>query len=299
MGVLVYLGGQAGVLNALWFIGMIWAIINLWRQPVDTEHEIQDRLSIRLLLWAAVVPWGVFLLFSPITKIQPNWPVVSVVPGLILMTLWLTRRLRLPTKPQRNVARGFITTGIVFGLAMVLVMHRTAVLMPMFGRLAQDAPPWELTPVAKYDPTARLRGWSELGAAVGEVLQAQQEAGQDTFILTDDYQLAGQIAFYCPGEPVTYCVQSALGGRLNQYDIWVNPITHPERFLGRPCVYIGSLHEELQGDEGSSPILVGLERVRTVEHFVEGHRLRIWSIYVSERFNGFDRSHLIEQDVDY
>lgn len=205
----------------------------------------------------------------------------------MLLPLWLGRRLRLPTPAGRGGAKAFIAAGVLLGSASVLIMHRTDLLMPMFAWLARDAAPWELTPVAKYDPASRLRGWSQLGRAVGEVLASEQAAGRDPFILTDDYQLASQVAFYCPGKPRVYNVQSALGNRMNQYDIWENPIRDAQRFIGRPCIYIGSWRPELTGEKGAPPVLPELKLERTVEHVVRGQRVRVWSIFTCPSYAGF------------
>jgi len=287
MNVVAYIAGQAAVLGGVWFVGMVWALIDVWRRPCDEPAEEHDAASARLLVLATAVPWLVFLAFSPITKIQPNWPVVALLSGTILLALWLGRRLRLPTVAGRAGARAFIAAGIVLGGGLVVVMHRTDWLMPVFARMARNAPPWDLTPAAKYDPTARLRGWADLGRAVGEVLAQEHAAGRRPFLLAEDYQLAAEIAFYTPGEPRVYSAQSALGGRMSQYDIWPNPIRNRAEFVGRPCIYVGSLHPVLTGKQGGAPVLTDLRLARSVVHQVRGYPVRIWSIYTSTAFAGF------------
>jgi len=177
--------------------------------------------------------------------------------------------------------------GSVAGLATVVAVHYSEFLMPVFAWLARNQPPWNLTPVAKFDPTARLRGWSQLGAAVGEILRGEQAAGRDPFIATDDYQSASEIAFYCPGQPTVYCFQAALGDRQSQYDIWPNPIRQPEGFLGRPCIYVGSLKPELTGQGGlPHAALRQIRLAATVEHRVGGHLVQVWPVYVCGEFAG-------------
>ncbi len=289
IGPLAYLGGQLGVAG-LWAVGMIWGAVDLWLRPRAGDRERQDLCAARWLCLATLVPWAAFLPFSLITKIQPNWPAVALVGGTVLLPLWLHRRLNLPTPAGRAGARVFIAVGAILGAGSVLIMHRTDVLMPLMARLARNAPPWELTPVAKYDPAARLRGWSQLGRAVGEVLAEEQADGRDPFIVADHYQLAGQIAFYCPGRPTVYNIQSALGDRMNQYDIWENPIRDAGRFLGRPCIYVGAYRRELTGDGGGPAAMPGLRLRRTVEHMVRGQRVRVWSIFTCPSYAGLSPS---------
>jgi hypothetical protein len=126
-----------------------------------------------------------------------------------------------------------------------------------------------------------------LGKAVGECLAAEHAAGRDPFLLADDYQVASEIAFYCPGEPKVYSAGSALGGRLSQYDLWPNPIHDPESFIGRPCIYVGPLRPELtEAAPGRAPALPGLHPLRTVEYRLGGHPLRIWTIFAADQFKG-------------
>ena len=282
-----YVAGQAAVVNVFWLIGIVWACLTYWRGDALQRRSGARSWSLRYLVVMTLTPWLVFLAFSPITKVQPNWPVVALLPGAILLAAWLAARQRLPTLGGRRAARGFVAVGVAFGLACVILMHNTQWLMPVFARLTANAPPWELTPAAKFDPTARLRGWSQLGQAVGEVLQDEALAQRNPFILTDDYQVASQVAFYCPGNPVTYSAASALGARRSQYDIWPNPLRDRADFVGRPVVFIGSLTPALTGEQGGAPIFREVRLARTVEHRVGGQRLQVWSIFVADAFLGF------------
>src|SRR6185436_5289299 len=128
-------------------------------------------------------------------KVQPNWPMTALPPATILLCVWLSRTLHAaPQIRRRSIA--YIATCVVFGIAAAVLIRHTEWLVPLFKKLSANAPPWELTPIARYDPTARLRGWSDLGQAVGEVLHEQRASGRDPFILADDYQTASQLAFY-------------------------------------------------------------------------------------------------------
>lgn len=295
MGITEYIGGQIAVTGIVWGAAMWWALVALWRaRPEPGEHGATQ--SLRLLLIAASVPWLVFLLFCPFTKVQPNWPMMSALPATSVLVIWLARRLRSSAAGRRN-ARAVIVSGVLVGGGLVGIAHHTESLAGFFAWLSRGAPPlhltrpaapWDLTPVAGYDPTARLRGWSELGQAVGDCLAAERDAGRKPFILADDYQVASEIAFYCPGEPEVYSAESVVGGRLSQYDLWDNPISAPGPFNDRPCIYVGALRSELTDDSpGRVAPLPGLHRVRTVEYRLGGHPLRIWTIFAAEEFKGF------------
>jgi hypothetical protein len=295
-GIAEYAGGQLAVTGVVWGIGMWWALVELWRMP-GVAQEREAAPAVRLLLIAAGLPWLLFLLFSPFTKVQPNWPMMSVLPATILLVIWLARRLRGGSVAVRRSTRTLIAAGVLSGGGLGVVAHHTEWLAGLFGWLSRGAPPlhltrpaapWDLTPVAKYDPSARLRGWSQLGQAVGECLATERAAGRDPFLLADDYQVASEIAFYCPGEPDVYCAESALGGRLSQYDLWLNPRRDPQRFVGCPCIYVGALRPELtDAAPGREPPLPGLHAVRTVEYRLGGYPLRIWTVFAADQFKGF------------
>lgn len=281
------LAGQLAVVGPIWFIALLVAVVALWRRPAPTPPESHASASVRFLLAATITPWLVIGGFSFITKVQPNWPVLALLPGMPLLVAWL-RRQWWGARRARRLARIVIITGAVTGGTAVVLMHHTEWFAPALRWVARREPPWNLTPVAKYDPTARLRGWSQLGAAVGEVLQAEQQRGRAPFVVTDDYQVASEVAFYTPGHPQVYCLQSVLGDRQSQYDLWrPNPIFDEAQFKGRPCIYIGALKPLLTGEGTNQPaVLPGLTQVRTVEHRVGSNLIQLWAIYTCDDYAG-------------
>lgn len=295
LGPLDLVAGQLAVVGPIWFGALVAAVVALARSPRPRPPEAHDVGGMKLLLAATVVPWAVFLAFSLRTKTQPNWPLPALLPGTIVMVCGLARYWRSPSAGARRWARIVVTVGVLWGGATVVLMHHTEWALPVFKWLARREPPWNLTPVAKFDPTARLRGWSELGRAVGAVQAAERAAGRDPFIVTDDYQTASEIAFYAPGQPTVYCLQAALGDRQSQYDLWrPNPLRDPDVFVGRPCIYVGARKPQLFGGEASGHEALPKARLaRTVEHAAEGWGTRavvqVWSIYVCETFAGLAR----------
>ncbi len=284
VGVLTYLGGQLAVVNPVWFVLIVWACIVHWRSP-----EPQPRWRSRMLVVLTLTPWLIFLGFSPLTKIQPNWPVLALVTGVIVLAQALANGWRSRTPGIRRRTKATVGVGVVYGVVALVLLHNTAWLMPIFKRLAADAPPWELTPTAVYDPTSRLRGWEQLGAAVGAACdEARVLYGEPPFILTDDYQLASLLAFYTPGQPSTYAAASVLGRRRSQYDLWRNPIDDAEAFVGRPVVYVGTF--PAARDERGALLRTAFEDVaepRIVTHTVAGAPVRVTPIYRVRTFNGF------------
>lgn len=300
VGPLNMLAGQAAVVGPVWFIALLVAVVALLRRPQPQANERHTADDVWLLLYTTLTPWVVFLAFSFVTKIQPNWPVLALLPGGLLFVLWLARLAAAAQVGQRRWAWSIVAAGAITGGGTVLLMHRTEWLMPLLARFAPAESPLNLTPLATFDPTARLRGWHALGEAVGKQLAAERKAGREPFIVTDDYQVASQIAFYCPGNPPTYSLQAVLGNRQSQYDLWTNPIRNPDAFVGRPCIYVGSRKKELfAADAEGHVVLTGpAQATDTVVYRVDGHALQVWAIFVCERFNGIPqrlRAHLGEK----
>ena len=52
--------------------------------------------AIRYLWWTSAPMFGVFLLFSLKTTIEPNWPVPAYLSGLVLAAAWLARMAQSP-----------------------------------------------------------------------------------------------------------------------------------------------------------------------------------------------------------
>lgn len=285
LGFLEYFGGQAAILNPIWFVAILAAIRHWLTRPKPIAGEPHSAESIRFLLAAAIVPWAFFLAFSVITKVQPNWPAPAMVAAAPLLVGWIYRGLH-ELNPTRKRVQVVIGLGVVVGSAATIVLHRTEVLLPLWRTLSRSASAWELTPAARFDPTARLRGWSQL-AAIDELLANERTAGREPFIMTDDYQLASEIAFYCPSHPITYCAQSVLGKRQSQYDLWPNPIDDGKSFIGRPCIYVGALSVAITGDEKQPAALPNLRKAATIEHYVGDLRYQLWTVSYCDAFAGF------------
>ena len=299
--------GQAVAFNPVWFAMMYFVFGEVRRawSPRTTESGRADLEATfpappvqstgrNLLVAATLVVACVYILFSFVTKIQPNWPVPALVPATCLLVDWLVRAFVAGSLRIRRRLAGVSAAAAVFGVVLIIVSRDTTPLMPIFAWLARNEPPWQLTPVAKYDPASRLRGWSQLGSEVAALLEAERADGNDPMILTDHYQSASAIAFYARRDPSfppeVYCIQSAVGGRLNQYDVWMNPITSPEQFYGRRSLYVGSMrHEAIFPKEGTGA-LGRTEFVRAVEHVVGEHPVRISPVVRGLRFEGFDAS---------
>ena len=179
------------------------------------EGFVRRREPYRFLLAFAAPVLGTYVVVGLQGKVQANWA-AAAYPPLALATagLLLERRARLAAPPRRAQAGLLIIAGAV-ALSFCALGH-------VIGRL--DLP-------RRFDPTARLRGWTELGRAVGVTVERMPDP-QRTFLVSNRYQVTSELAFYVPGRPPAYNFN--LGRRLNQYDFWESPDSR----LGWDAVYV-------------------------------------------------------------
>lgn len=155
----------------------------------------------------------VMLLMTLRQRMNGNWPAVFYLSGMILLTAWAGGRFH-PGMISPRLRRWF-RPGIAVGAALVLIAYLLPFVIPHTGLAGGE-----------LDPTRRLRGWSELGDAVGELRAAMPDPEQ-TFILTLGHRYTtSQLAFYTPGHPPVY----RWADRRNlesQYELWPGHQQHP------------------------------------------------------------------------
>lgn len=243
-----FLGSQIGVITPILFIFMSLA---LWKTDVKENR--------RFLLCFSVPVIAFFLLKSIQGKVQANWAMTGYLTGLIAFSrVYISGWTR-----QTVLTRGLI----VAGLALVMIVTAVAFY------------PSSLGIPARLDPTARLRGWEEVGRKVSVIQRDLRQKG-DVFIFSDSYQVASELAFYVEGRPETYCIN--LGRRMNQYDLWPD--------------FSGRLHSRgifVKIDDVSLPLKVReafkgcTKQLLTVQE--KDRVLRDYSIFVCEDFFGMPR----------
>jgi undecaprenyl-diphosphatase len=251
-----FLGSQALVLSPLVAGLLAWG---LW--VGIREGLVRGREPYRFLLSFSAPVLGAYLLVALQGKVQANWA-AAAYPSLALATAGLLLERRAILAPGSRLAQTRLLAGaLVVALAMTVAGHATE-------RLGLPR---------QLDPTIRLRGWDELGQAVGAAVEAMPDPRR-TFLVSDRYQVTSELAFYTPGRPPAYNFN--LGRRLNQYDLWEGPDTR----LGWDAVYVkegrGPLDERVRAafDRVDPPTVVEIRR---------GERIvRAFSVYRGYGFRG-------------
>jgi 4-amino-4-deoxy-L-arabinose transferase-like glycosyltransferase/membrane-associated phospholipid phosphatase len=193
-----FLFTQLGVLNPVFFIGAIWAMIGFWK--FRREHP----------LWLYIFCMGapVFLahlIWSLHSRILPNWIAASILPMFCLMVAYWNEKFH---SGWRFVKPVFII-GVALGIFAIAVMYQSRLIgLP-----------------AEKDPTRRVHGWSVEAALVENAREKLAEEGKPAFIIAGHYGITGEYSFYIPqartalkSEPLVYSADS--DEPVNQFYFW-------------------------------------------------------------------------------
>lgn len=224
-----FVGSQLGVVTPILFVLIM---IALWRVKGDNPSPLtplSSPLKLRgnrgglqgrtggvkagigqFLFWFSIPVIVFFVLKSVQGKVQANWAMTGYISGLLAFSeVYLSR-----WNEYKPALKRVIVTGIVFSLIVTVVGHYPSKFLP--PRIAFKFMSFSKT-VEIPDPSARLKGWNELGKKV-TAIYGDVPNKDSVFIFSDSYQASSELAFYVKGHPVTYCVN--LGRRMNQYDLW-------------------------------------------------------------------------------
>jgi membrane-associated phospholipid phosphatase len=192
-----FLGAQAGLLNPVFFVGMMWACFGFWKKRKEKP------LQLFLFCAGAPVFFG-YWLYTLHSHVLPNWIAPAVPPLFCLMALyWTEHRVRL---------QPWLVASLVFGLLASAFMYDSDLLSKVVAKLPGEA-----------DPSHRVRGWRET-AQVVEAERAKFDPG--AFVIADDYGTASLLTFYSPparaaaiaGKPLVYCLDD--DELVNQFPFW-------------------------------------------------------------------------------
>lgn len=201
---LEYVGSQGGIFTPVLYalaMGLLLAVPRCWRRLQDRER----------FLWVFSGPaLLVILLMALRLRIQPNWPAVFYAPAGVLLVGWAAGkwsagwtldRWRWAFSPGLKVA-AVIVAG-VYGGAFALSLG--------------------LVRLPGFDPTARLRGWSQFASEV-DAVRRELAGGRDMKVITQGHRsMTSELAFYLPDHPHIYPYNPEPGTIQSQHDLWETP----------------------------------------------------------------------------
>jgi 4-amino-4-deoxy-L-arabinose transferase-like glycosyltransferase len=270
-----YITEQAGLMLIFWFI--CWAM-GMWRHRPGRAANPQ----LLFMWWTSVPMFALFLVVTFKTPGQMNWPIAAYVSGLIIAVEWLAYRFATVGPRWYFTHSFFLAVATLIGFALTIMVHYPAAARPILN--AVSAPPTAANPmpIRKLDPSARLRGWRELAAAIDDLRGQLEASGDDPIIITTFWTLPGEIAFYTAGHPEVYCAGPAFGQRRSQYDVWrPNPLWDPAAYRGRTVIFVGDFAPELVQYFDSVGTTQRVERVEA------GQTIAYWHVTVCRGYRGF------------
>lgn len=189
---LEFMGAEFGLLNPVFYVGMVWASIAFWRtKPRDLRMVYFFSMGAPLVF--------AYTLQSLHARVLPNWIVPAVLPLMFVMVLYWE-----PFWVRMWVRRTFYI-GLAIGLLAMIFLTDTGIIKVATGHNL---------PVS-VDPLHRIRGWHETAQIVGEARKDLLKEGKPVFIICPDYSTASEVSFYLPeaqaavtGEPIAYCWDS-------------------------------------------------------------------------------------------
>jgi undecaprenyl-diphosphatase len=268
-----FIGIQIGIITPVIFAGMVYAGYKSVKGFIMERRGLPD-FSISgshpkkisgddylFLIIFSIPVFLFFLLYSIYSKVQGNWAVTAYFTATIATVAMFDE---LYERKKNSLLKIAIISAIVIASIATIIGHNTGILK----RIG--------IPV-KHDPTARLKGWDELGAEADRVLKGMKK---NTFIFSNRYQIASELAFYVQGQPKVYCAN--LGRRLNQYDFWQGF----DRLTGWDAIYVkyGDGINDPEIDNAFS----SCEKVKTFIAYDDGYKQKVFSIFKCYNFKGME-----------
>ncbi|MFO0964540.1 MAG: glycosyltransferase family 39 protein [Gemmataceae bacterium] len=274
LGPLHYLALQFALLLGYWFVA--------WAAAVWHYRPGRAGGAFAYLWWMSVPMFVFFALFSfKNGGGEANWPVAAYIAGMALIVPYLARIFASPRPMVRYASLAFVVFFALFGVALSIVVHDSRLIRPFLARFAQAPTDAEPTPLRRFDPTCRLKGWHTLARELGVLSDELRAQGVEPILASGHWGLPGEIAFYTPGHPVVYCLGSRLGDRHSQYDLWrPNPIDDVERYKGRTFIMVGVAEYQVLN------VFDRVEQGRRIYYNEDGQPIAFWYVTIGHGFRG-------------
>jgi hypothetical protein len=255
-----FVGAEAGLLNPIFFVGIICACIGFWK-----AHR-NEPVFVFLFSMGAPLFFG-YWLYTLHSRVMPNWIAPAVVPLFCLMALYWSRRRFAP----------WLTAGLSLGIPIVVLLHDTDMLRRLtVPRLVREnlRDGGQIRTVhrvhfeagylpAKLDPLRRVRAWSTLAKEVDLARKALAAEGKEVFVIGSHYGITGEMSFYIPEAkkavadvPLVYYRSSPQPN--NQYYFWPG---YREQRAGQNAIYV---HETQQRRAPPASLIEEFESVRSL-----------------------------------
>jgi len=192
LNILEYIGGQILILSPLLILPASIFLLRKKGRGIFKPYSLQ----IQYLFFPLLFVW-LFILPIAYKRIEINWLSFAYATVPILLGYLYSKYFK------------FRSLKTYLGVTLVLLVFIVnPVLFDFFGMSNVYS--------AKIDTLQRMYGWKGLGEKVSGLIN--DSADTNVFIMSDNYHIASQLAFYTVNNPQTYCINN--GRRMNQFDMW-------------------------------------------------------------------------------
>lgn len=205
-----FMGGQLGVVGPITFLLLL---------VVFMGGKLFTERTAKILWWFSAPLFFFFFIKAMGGKVQPNWPVLSIYGGLILLSGWVV---------ARGIAvKSIFAVGLALSVFITVIAHDTFILRAYDGWFTKATNFYIPT---NKDPLKPVFGWRGLGHGVKAL--ADRVQGEKVY-LTSRYQTAAELGFYMEGNPQVLYINPGFR-RQNQMDYW----PWPEGLHSKAFIYV-------------------------------------------------------------
>lgn len=247
------IASQLYELTPLFFIGFILVGIKMYR-----EFRQKSDFSTK---YSAVFSWPMiifFFLVSFTSLVKMNWILPAYLILLAPFAYYFKDRLF-----EKSTKGKWFRAGAVFSLILIL-LNIFILIVPTF-------------PIKKGDS---WNGWQELAAKVS-VLEKEMSAKNKTFIFSNEYKAAAELAFYSPFKD-KILTQNVLGEKALQFDWWQNP----NEYRGQDALLVAADFNKEPDEELLAKHFERVERLPDVEVKHRGMVFRRFYLYKCYNYKG-------------
>ena len=259
-----FLGSQAGIVTPVIFVLIFYTLFRLFYYEKGSRSVFLFSFSIPIIAF--------FLLKSIQGKVQANWAMTGYITGIIALSWYFIGSCKARRSIGSRKGAPVLWLCAVTSLVVTIVAHY----------------PWVAKLPPKLDPSSRLRGWHQLGAAVGPSYRLLSGFGP-VFIFSGSYQVSSELAFYVKEHPKTYCIN--LGRRMDQYDLWPGMNEDADRIRrqdSNATVPVSGIFVATGDIDIPAAVAEAFERFekKIVKVYDRGYELRVYSVFICYNFKG-------------
>jgi 4-amino-4-deoxy-L-arabinose transferase-like glycosyltransferase len=201
LSLLEFVGSQAGLLSPVVFL----LLLASWFLPFTKPYR-KGPWILNYLFMTSFPVVAFFALLSTRTWVEGNWPGPAYLTAVVLMCAFVDRAFAAEKNATvhpflKKLWPWAVGTSCIF--TGVILLHVL----------------WPVIPVSvNIDRIAKeTLGWKALAQKAAEAQQSMPNP-ENTFLFSQSYQTASELAFYAPGNPRTVCINQ--WWRPNAYEYW-------------------------------------------------------------------------------